>query len=106
MFRTIKDKLNLHLLLLGRKPDGRYTEQHDVFFWNWQITHKLIPKTKPFWPEAKGNIYVDAWREVKMTDNFSIEIVAKKNDGKPNFRQFVFHQSWRLQKKTSLKNIV
>jgi hypothetical protein len=33
---------------------------------------------KAFWPEAKGKIHIDAWREVTIVDNFSIEIVAKK----------------------------
>ncbi len=33
---------------------------------------------KAFWPEAKGKIHIDAWREVTIFDNFSIEIVAKK----------------------------
>ena len=33
---------------------------------------------KYFWPEAKGRIHVDAWREVTIFDNFSIEIVDNK----------------------------
>jgi hypothetical protein len=33
---------------------------------------------KAFWPEAKGKIHIDGWREVTIVDNFSIEIVAKK----------------------------
>ena len=33
---------------------------------------------KAFWPEAKGKIHIDTWREVTMVDNFSIEIIAKK----------------------------
>ena len=33
---------------------------------------------KTFWPEAKGRIHIDAWREVTLVDHFSIEIVANK----------------------------
>jgi hypothetical protein len=33
---------------------------------------ELIPDMKSFWPEAKGRIHVDAWREVTIFDNFSI----------------------------------
>lgn len=32
---------------------------------------------KDFWPEAKGKIHIDAWREVAAVDNYSIEIIAK-----------------------------
>jgi hypothetical protein len=32
---------------------------------------------KAFWPEAKGKIHIDAWREVCAVENFSIEISAK-----------------------------
>ena len=39
---------------------------------------ELIPDMKSFWPEAKGRIHVDAWREVTIFDNFSIEIVDNK----------------------------
>jgi hypothetical protein len=28
-------------------------------------------------PEAKGRIHIDAWREVAVVDNFSIEITKK-----------------------------
>jgi hypothetical protein len=32
---------------------------------------------KAFWPEAKGKIHIDAWREITSVDNHSIEIIAK-----------------------------
>ncbi len=64
--------------MLGCTPEGRYTEQHDIFFGIGKSLKELIPEMKAFWPEAKGQIHIDAWREVTMVDNFSIEIVAKK----------------------------
>lgn len=32
---------------------------------------------KAFWPEAKGKIHIDAWREVTVVDNCKIEVVSK-----------------------------
>lgn len=74
----MKDKLKLHLVMLGCKPEGRFTEQHDIFFGIGKSLKELIPQMKSFWPETKGKIHIDAWREVTIVDNFSIEIVAKK----------------------------
>ena len=68
--------------MLGCKPKGRFTEQHDIFFGIGYSLRDLIPDMKSFWPEAKGRIHVDAWREVTIVDNFSIEIVAKKEANK------------------------
>ena len=66
------------MVMLGCKPAGRFTEQHDIFFGIGKTLKELIPQMKGFWPEAKGKIHVDAWREVTMVNNFSIEIIAKK----------------------------
>ena len=38
---------------------------------------ELIPNMKAFWPEAKGKIHIDAWREVTKVDGFQIEIKSK-----------------------------
>ncbi len=74
----MQDKLKLHMVMLGCKPEGRYTEQHDIFFGIGKSLKELIPQMKAFWPEAKGKIHIDAWREVTVVDDFSIEIVTKK----------------------------
>lgn len=68
--------------MLGCTPEGRYTEQHDIFFGIGKSLKELIPQMNAFWPEAKGRIHIDAWREVTMVDNFSIEVVAKKEANK------------------------
>ena len=74
----MKDKLKLYMTMLGCTPEGRYTEQHDIFFGIGKTLKDLIPQMIDFWPEAKGRIHIDAWREVTMVDNFSIEIDSKK----------------------------
>jgi len=79
----MKDKLKLYMVMLGCKPEGRFTEQHDIFFGIGKSLKDLIPQMKTFWPEAKGRIHIDAWREVTLVDHFSIEIVANKAMEKP-----------------------
>lgn len=66
------------MLMLGCRPEGRNTEQHDMFFGIGQQVRDLIPAIKAFWPEAKGNIHVDAWREVTQVDGYSISVVPKE----------------------------
>lgn len=63
--------------MLGCKPKGRFTEQHDIFFGIGNSLVELIPQMKLFWPEAKGRIHIDAWREVNVVDNHCIEIASK-----------------------------
>ena len=64
--------------MLGCTPEGRYTEQHDIFFGIGNSLKELIPQMDAFWPEAKGKFHIDAWREVTAVDNFSITIGPKK----------------------------
>ncbi|EIJ39438.1 protein of unknown function (DUF1543) [Galbibacter orientalis DSM 19592] len=77
-------KLKLFMVMLGCKPEGRFTEQHDIFFGIGTSLKELIPEMKAFWPEAKGQIHIDAWREVTKVDGFQIDVEARtspvKND--------------------------
>lgn len=66
------------MLLLGCRPKGRHTEQHDVFFGIGTKPADLIPDMLQFWPEAKGVLHVDAWREVTQVNGYSVEVVEKK----------------------------
>ena len=63
--------------MLGCRPAGRNTEQHDIFFGIGSSITELIPQLNAFWPEAKGKIHIDAWREVNYVDKHKIEIVSK-----------------------------
>jgi len=62
---------------LGCTPEGRYTEQHDIFFGIGNSLKELIPQMDAFWPEAKGKFHIDAWREVTAVGNFTISIGTK-----------------------------
>jgi hypothetical protein len=70
--------LKLYMVMLGCRPAGRFTEQHDIFFGIGENLKALIPKMKAFWPEAKGKIHVDVWREVTVVDGFTVEVIAKE----------------------------
>jgi len=64
------------MLLLGCKPPGRHTEQHDVFFGIANNLNELIPEINAFWPEATV-IHIDVWREVTTVNGFQISILPK-----------------------------
>lgn len=76
------------MVLLGCRPKGRNTEQHDVFFGIGATIKDLVPQFKAFWPGA-GTMHVDAWREVTIVDNYSIAVVPA-NDAEPDQEQQLF----------------
>ncbi len=61
------NELKLYMLLLGCRPEGRFTEQHDIFFGIGRNMAELKPAIKNFWKEAP-KIHVDVWREVNVVD--------------------------------------
>jgi len=65
--------------MLGCKPPGRHTEQHDVFFGIGSSLNELVPQIKSFWPEP-DKIHIDAWREVTSVDGFEVKIIEKNAD--------------------------
>lgn len=65
----------LYMLLIGCTPAGRNIEQHDIFFGIANSIKDLIPDMLLFWPEAKGKLHVDAWREVMNVNGFSVRVV-------------------------------
>ena len=66
----------LFMLLIGCTPPGRHTEQHDIYFGIGETIKDLIPEVIEFWPEAKGKLHFDAWREVTKVGGHSVKIVA------------------------------
>lgn len=65
------------MIMLGCRPKGRFTEQHDIYFGIANSLKELIPSIKSFWPEAKDAIHIDVWREVTAVSNYKIEVVSK-----------------------------
>lgn len=69
--------IKLFMLLLGCKPPGRHTEQHDVFFGIAPSLKQLVPAVHAFWPEAKKNLHIDAWRAIHSVQQYSIRVRLK-----------------------------
>lgn len=67
------------MVMLGCKPPGRFTEQHDIFFGIGSSLSDLVPQMKSFWKEAAGQIHIDAWREITQVDDYAITIADKSN---------------------------
>lgn len=68
--------LKLYMVMLGCKPRGRHTEQHDVFFGIAESLKELAPQIRAFWPEPE-KIHIDAWREVNSVDGYQVCISQK-----------------------------
>ncbi len=71
------------MLLLGCKPPGRLTEQHDVFFGISDSLKNLVPAIIQSWPEAKGKIHIDAWRELNQVGGYDITIAPHASVPRP-----------------------
>lgn len=68
---------HLYMILLGCKPKGRFTEQHDIFFGIGTTLKDLVPDMLAFWPEADQKIHIDVWREVTQVDGYQVKVVPK-----------------------------
>ncbi len=73
---TNMEQAKLFMLLIGCRPPGRHTEQHDVFFSIGTSIKALLPQIKKFWPGA-GPLHIDAWREVKQVNGFEVAVYPK-----------------------------
>ncbi|WP_072358106.1 DUF1543 domain-containing protein [Chitinophaga sancti] len=71
------EQLKLFMILAGCKPAGRHTEQHDVFFGIASSLQEVIPALEAFWPEAKGNLHLDAFREVTLVDEMQVKVIPR-----------------------------
>ncbi len=65
------------MVLLGCKPEGRHTEQHDVFFGIGYELGDLLPDMYAFWPEANGKIHIDSWREVTQVAGYTVKVIPR-----------------------------
>lgn len=81
--------MKLYMVMIGCTPAGRFTEQHDIFFGIGQSLAELVPHMKAFWPEAKGKIHIDAWREVTVVEGNKVNIIAK-NEMEPQLQKLFF----------------
>ncbi|MCG2617574.1 DUF1543 domain-containing protein [Terrimonas sp. NA20] len=84
-------EFKLYMLLLGAKPPGRHTEQHDIFFTISTSLKECVPGIRQFWPEGGRTTHIDAWRNVNFIGGFTLNIVSReeKND-KKNYATLFF----------------
>ena len=75
--------MKLFMVLIGCKPPGRRTEQHDVFFGIGQSMNDLIPDILSSWPETGGKMHFDAWREVTEVDGYAVQVLERTVDPLP-----------------------
>ena len=75
--------MKLFLLILGCKPNGRNTEQHDTFFGIGNSLTDLLPQIKQFWSDG-GKIHIDSWREVIAVDGFTIQVIPRSEERSEN----------------------
>ncbi len=73
--------MNLYMMLLGCKPPGRRTEQHDIFFSVGNELRDFVPSILEFWPEADKKIHIDAYRTVTRVEGYSIAITPREEAG-------------------------
>lgn len=80
----------LFMVLIGCKPEGRHTEQHDIFFGIATSMKELLPQIIAFWPEAKGDLHIDGWREVLQVDGFDVKVEERVTDRVDHTHQLFF----------------
>ncbi|MEO7524485.1 MAG: DUF1543 domain-containing protein [Ferruginibacter sp.] len=79
--------LKLFMILLGCRPTGRHTEQHDIFFSIGTSLKAIVPHIIDSW-RGSGKIHIDAWREVTEVDGFQIKVLPKEKDVKTDEQLF------------------
>ncbi|NDK55611.1 DUF1543 domain-containing protein [Pontibacter fetidus] len=72
------EDLTLFMVMVGCRPPGRNTEQHDVLFGIAPTIKDMVPQIKKFWPGA-GSIHVDAWRKVTHVNGYQVRIRPKSH---------------------------
>jgi hypothetical protein len=71
-------KLKLQMVIIGCKPKGRHTEQHDVYFGISESIQNLVPQLKSFWPEAANNMHLDAFRNITLVDGYKVTAITNE----------------------------
>ena len=74
--------MKLFLLILGCRPKGRNTEQHDTFFGIGNSLSDLLPQIENFWPDG-GKIHIDSWREITAVNGYSVKVIPRRELEEP-----------------------
>ena len=101
--------MKLFMLLLGCTPKGRNTEQHDIFFGIAETLKDLVPAIIEAWPEAKGKIHIDAWRQVNYVDQHTVDVFDKQQlppDAAEKKNKLFFSGTLAARKRKNWKSII
>jgi hypothetical protein len=79
----------LYMILLGCRPKGRNTEQHDLFFTIADSLSDAKPAISAFWRDA-GTIHIDAWRAVTAVDGYRVSVFLREEAPEPEVTQRLF----------------
>lgn len=69
--------MQLFMLKIGARPQGRLIEQHDVMFVIANSLSEVIPVVNQQWAEVKNKWHLDAWRAVNRVGDFHIQLTEK-----------------------------
>jgi len=83
--------MKLFMTIIGCRPSGRLTEQHDVFFGLGEQLADLVPQINAFWPEVKGKFHIDSWREVSKVGDYAITVVDQSDVNQKELGLFFFN---------------
>ena len=79
------------MTIIGCRPAGRLTEQHDVFFGLGEQLADLVPQINAFWPEVKGKFHIDSWREVSKVGDYAITVIDQSAANQKELGLFFFN---------------
>ncbi|HEV3413670.1 MAG TPA: DUF1543 domain-containing protein [Puia sp.] len=84
------DSPKLFMILVGCKPHGRFTEQHDIFFDIATDLRSVVPHIRRYWPEAGEKLHIDAWRPVTQVDSCRVEVIPRSAGEYPSPHRLFF----------------
>jgi hypothetical protein len=79
----------LFMVLLGCRPAGRNTEQHDVYFGIAEDIAGLVPGMKAFWPGTE--LHIDAYLEIERIADYTIRVEPVTNNTRNNKNERDLH---------------
>ena len=79
------------MTIIGCRPAGRLTEQHDIFFGLGEQLADLVPQINAFWPEVKGKFHIDSWREVSKVGDYAITVIDQSAANHKELGLFFFN---------------
>src|ERR1700678_153763 len=80
----------LFAVLLGCKPTGRFTEQHDIYFDIGTDLKSLVPHIRDYWPEGGEKLHIDAWRQVTQVASFRVDVIPRAATGVTSTQRLFF----------------